>query len=191
MYSSFCRRRRPCGSWLDSVRIGYRTRQLWRTLTAKTLAPAERAEIRAVLSPEEYQLFLRYEMTDQQHCYRVMRTLRDAHFVDPELLIAALLHDVGKTEVSLTSIDRIVGSIAERSWRGSLSRWGNDPPEGWRRPFSVRVQHADWGATLAERAGSSTRVVCLIRRHQDKNFDDLPAEDAELLRLLQWADEQN
>lgn len=166
-------------------------RQLWRTVTAKPLSPSERDEIEAALSPEERRLFLRYEMTDQQHCYRVMRALREAGVDDPDLLTAALLHDIGKTEVSLTSMDRIVGTIAERGWHGSLERWGNDPPQGWHRPFAVRVQHAEWGALLAEGAGSRPAVVCLIRHHQDKIFDELTATDAERLGLLQWADEQN
>lgn len=173
------------------MRVGYRARQLWRTVTARALQPDEIAEIQAALSAEEYRLFLRYDMTDQQHCYRVLRSLRDKGAADADLLAAALLHDIGKTEVALSSVDRIVGTIAERGWRGSLERWGHEAPEGWRRPFSVRVQHADWGAQLAERAGSRPRVVCLIRRHQDKSVDGLTAEDARLLRLLQWADEQN
>ncbi|MEZ4519559.1 MAG: hypothetical protein R3C44_22915 [Chloroflexota bacterium] len=44
--------------------------------------------------------------------------------MNPDLLAAALLHDVGKTQVPLSSVDRIVGSLAERSWHGSLDRWG-------------------------------------------------------------------
>ncbi len=173
------------------MRVRYRARQLWRTVTAKALTPEQRADIQATLTPEEHRLFLRYDMTDQQHCYRVMRALVDRGAVDPDLLAAALLHDVGKTEVPLSSMDRIVGTIAEKGWQGSLDRWGNEPPQGWRRPFSVRVQHADWGAQLAERAGSRPRVVYLIRRHQDHSVEDMTPEDARLLQLLQWADEQN
>lgn len=166
-------------------------RQLWQAVRAKALSPSERAEIQAVLSPTEYQLFLRYDMTDQRHCYQVMTMLREGGTDDIDLLAAALLHDIGKTQVTLSSLDRIVGTLAERSWQGSLDRWGHQPPQGWRRPFAVRVQHADWGARLAEQAGSRPRVVELIRRHQDVRTDDLAAADAESLSLLQWADEHN
>lgn len=173
------------------MRVGYRARQLWRNVTARELLPEELEVIGKTLSGPEFALFLRYEITDQRHCYGVMRTLQEAGHDSPELLAAALLHDVGKTEVALSSVDRIVGTIAEKSWRGSLERWGHDLPMGWRRPFSVRVQHAEWGAQLAERAGSDARVVCLIRRHQDRQMDDLPEDMQQLLRCLQWADEQN
>lgn len=173
------------------MRVSYRVRQLWRAVTAKELSPSERAEIQAALSPAEYQLFLSYEMTDQRHCYGVMTTLREHEAGDPDLLAAALLHDIGKTQVTLSSVDRIVGTLAERSWQGSLDRWGHDAPQGWHRPFAVRAQHAEWGAALAEGVGSRPRVVELIRRHQDSCYDGLTADDAKLLRLLQWADEQN
>ncbi|MEZ4519560.1 MAG: hypothetical protein R3C44_22920 [Chloroflexota bacterium] len=37
---------------------------------------------------------------------------------------------------------------------------------------------------------SPSCCLCLVRRHQDKT-DGLTDDDAQLLRLLQWADEQN
>jgi hypothetical protein len=173
------------------VRVSYRARQLWRTVTSQALSPAALADIRTVLSDEEFALFLRYDLTDQQHCYRVMCALRDQGADDPDLLAAALLHDIGKSVVTLSSLDRVVGTLAERGWRGSLARWGNEPPEGWRRPFAVRVQHAAWGAQLAKGAGSNPTVVALIGHHQDCDTNGLSEREAVLLRLLQTADEQN
>ena len=178
------------------MRVGYRARQLWRTISAEPIASEQLDEVRAILSDDEYELFLRYDMADRQHCYRVMRLLHDSGARDHDLLVAALLHDVGKTQVSLTSLDRILGTIVERGWSGRLEQWGGEPPTGWHRPFSVRVQHAEWGAQMAEAAGCSPTTVYLIRHHQDKLLGgDSPEnavnKDAQLLRQLQWADEQD
>ncbi len=69
--------------------------------------------------------------------------------------------------------------------------WGQGKAEGWKRPFVVKVQHPVWGAEMAQAAGSSERVVNLIRRHQDPLPSKPSLVEDELLCLLQWADDQN
>lgn len=174
------------------MRVGYRLRQFWRTIAAEPMSLGQLEEVRAVLSADETELFLRYDPTDQQHCFRVLQTLRDAGVEDHDLLVAALLHDIGKTQVRLTALDRMVGTVAERTMPGRMAQWGTAaPPVGWRKPFVVRVNHATWGAEMAQQAGSSPTAVCLIRRHQDRIGDGLSQADLQLLYQLQWADELN
>ena len=48
----------------------------------------------------------------------------------------------------------------ERAWivigqgypAARVSEWGQAEPRGWKRPFVVAEQHADWGAEMAARA---------------------------------------
>ena len=169
--------------------LRYRLRQLWSNLTAGPLSDAAGREVGAALAPAERALFDRFSPADQWHSYRVLCDLRRAGYNDPELLTAALLHDVGKTRYPLSAGDRTAIVVGAVLFPGRVARWGQGAADSWRRPFVVRAQHPAWGAEMAAAAGSRPTVVELIRRHQDKP----PAEDelAGLLRALQWADDQN
>jgi putative nucleotidyltransferase with HDIG domain len=175
----------------------YRLRQFGQAVAAEPLAEAALAEVKAVLSAAEFDLFRRFDLGEQQHSFQVMGTLKEAGYEHPALLTAALLHDVGKTRSPLSVWDRSLVVAAEQVAPERTAVWGQGSAQGWQRPFVVKARHPAWGAEMAEAAGSSPLVVSLIRRHQD----DLPEtavaktgasdEEDDLLRLLQWADDQN
>ena len=170
--------------------LSYRLRQLRDNLAAGPLPAATHDEINALLSEPERVLFSRYAFADQWHGLRVLHMLRDAGYNHPDLLVAALLHDVGKTRYPLSVWDRIVIVAGQAFFGRRTERWGQGEPRGWRRPFVVRAQHPLWGAEMAALAGSRPGVVALIRRHQE-HLADVTSEDENLLRRLQWADDQN
>lgn len=169
--------------------LPYRLRQLRAILTAGPLSETAQREVAATLSAAERELFYRLTPADQWHSVRILGDLRDAGYNDPDLLAAALLHDVGKTRCPLSPWDRTLIVVGGALWPGRVAGWGAGQPEGWRRPFVVRAQHAAWGADMAEAAGSRPAVVELIRRHQDKA--DAGNEADRLLSALQWADDRN
>lgn len=170
--------------------LRYRLRQLFNNLTAGPLHEDARAEIGAVLSPAEVALFGRFTHADQWHSYRVLRTLRDAGYNHPDLLAAALLHDIGKTRCPLSAWDRTVIVVGEALFPGRADEWGRGQPASWRRPFVARTCHPAWGAEMAIQAGSRPAVVDLILRHQDQ-LAGTESENDRLLAYLQWADDQN
>lgn len=169
----------------------YRLGQFWRALTAAPLSSMAQQEVAAILNAGEASLFDRLDAAGQWHSYQVFCTLRDAGYTQPDLLVAALLHDVGKTRCPLSLVERAVIVLAQAIWPGKTAAWGQGEAVRWRRPFVVKAQHPTWGAEMAQAAGSTPLAVALIRRHQEP----LPAiaysaEDS-LLRRLQWADDQN
>jgi putative nucleotidyltransferase with HDIG domain len=170
---------------------GYRIRQFWQLLTAAPLPPQAWRDINAILTQPEVTLFRQFSAADRQHSYRVMHSLREAGCEEPELLAAALLHDVGKTRYRPHLWERIVGAVVETLCPKCVWRWGQGPARGWKRPFVIRCQHATWGAELAQTAGSSPRTVALIRHHQDKQPHALDKQMQQQLRQLQWADNQH
>jgi hypothetical protein len=176
---------------LVDVGLSYRLQQFWRNLTAGPLTPEARGEVEALLSPPEVALFEHYSLADQWHSYRVLRTLREAGHTEPDLLRAALLHDIGKSRVRLSLWDRTLIVAAEVIAPEAVEAWGREESDGWKRPFAARVQHPAWGAEMAAAAGSAPGVVELIRRHAD----DGPWDESELVEMslaaLQWADDQN
>jgi hypothetical protein len=167
----------------------YRLRQLRNNLAAPPLAAEASAEVAAVLSEPERALFARFSAADQWHSYRVFRALRDAGYNQPELAVAALLHDVGKTRYPLSAWERTVIVVGQALFPRRAERWGLGPPASWRRPFVVRAQHPAWGAEMVTAVGSSPAAVDLIRRHQDDPADGSAADP--LLTALRWADNRN
>jgi len=150
-------------------------------------------EAQEALAPPLFALFCRMQTSEQVHSLWVYRSLRNQKETHPDLLSAALLHDVGKTLHPLTIWQRIEIVLANRIVPDAVKRWGNAPPTGWRKPFVVAAQHPAWGAELAQKAGASPLVVLLIRRHQQEpqaeDGDPISEEDFLLVRLKTYDDE--
>ncbi len=168
----------------------YRVWQFWQIVAARPFSEEACAEVSKILTELQLALFQQFDKNDQWHSYRVMKMLQAAGHDDPDLLVAALLHDVGKTQVKISVWQRslIVVGVAFSSER--VASWGAGEAVGWKRPFVVKAQHPAWSAEMAEAAGTSSRAVALIRRHQDV-LDTAVTEEDKLLQLLQWADDQN
>ncbi len=143
------------------------------------------------MSAQELALFDRFSLNDQWHSYRVMKMLQAAGHTQPALLVAALLHDVGKTKLSLSIWQRSLIVLVSLLLPGQAAVWGQGEAVGWQRPFVVKAQHPAWSAEMAAAAGSLPQAIVLMRRHQDPIDPNDTSEEAALLRLLQWADDQN
>jgi len=174
-----------------SFKIGYRVWQFWQSLKG---APREEDQDGAgeVLSSEELSLFQQLLAADQNHGLRVLRSLKSEGESDPDLLKAALLHDLGKMRYPLRRWERVLAVLATGFFPRRLQTWGKKNPTGIFRPLVVLQQHPRWGAELAEAAGSSARTIWLIHNHEKELSDgDSPDGDLTLLRKLQTADNNN
>lgn len=132
--------------------------------------------------------FLTMKCADQHHGLDVALDLMQQGYTEPDLMAAALLHDVGKTRASSGLLSRVWVVLVEHYVPSAARRWssweeGRPLPRGLRRGFVVRRYHAEWGADIAAAAGAPPRTVAWIRRHH------APAGDDAALRALQRADE--
>jgi putative nucleotidyltransferase with HDIG domain len=171
--------------------VRYRLWQFWQIMTAVPLEPTAREEIAVILSTSELALFEQFALNDQWHSYRVMKMLREAGHNHHALLVAALLHDIGKTKLVLSIWERSLIVLASILLPRQTAVWGQGDAVGWKRPFVVKMQHPAWSAEMANAAGTDSQAVTLIQRHQDPIAPDDQSEEGQLLRLLQWADDQN
>lgn len=180
-------------------RVRYRTWQFWRSMRPAPLPSDHEEEVAAILNPNEMELFHRLPLADRHHCYRVMRTIKGTGHSENELLAAAILHDVGKTEAQTTWWDRPLVVLAEAIAPSAAEKWANGSGQGLSRPFKTKANHADWGANLALDAGSMALTVELIRRHhpdpaspigtnQNDSVKSTEEEFEQMLALLRWAD---
>jgi hypothetical protein len=166
-------------------RLAYRSRQFWNALTG-TRSSVETEVLLPHLSPAQIVLFRRMQKSEQVHACRMLEHLIAGGHTDPDLLSAALLHDVGKILYPPTLFERVIVVLGKHIFGKSAARWQEGKPTGPRRPFVVAAQHPAWGADLSSQAGASPRTVQLIRRHHDPFSTDDP-----LLVALQEADNIN
>jgi hypothetical protein len=149
----------------------YRVWQFVQALTARRLTPAERLEVSSLLTPPQQRLFRRMETNDQRHSLQVLRTLAKEGETCRDLLVAALLHDVGKSCHPLRLWERPIVVLTRLFHPAMVVRWGRhtgDKEWGWKRPFIIYEQHPAWGAQMATAAGCSPLTVWLIRWHQER-----------------------
>jgi hypothetical protein len=164
----------------------HRVGQFFLYLRARRTA-ADWELVKAVLLPAQAVLFGRMTPGEQIHSLKVMRWLAAHGYNRPELLQAALLHDVGKSAAPINLVERVEAVLVRWLMPGFYKRWAQAEPQGWRKPFVTATRHPDWGADLAAEAGAPPLVVSLIRRHQVRCFTAVTEEDR-LLSLLQEAE---
>jgi hypothetical protein len=164
-------------------RLAYRLRQ-FRLAFLGPWVPVPDGSLSPHLSPALLLLFRRMSPSEQAHSFAVLARLQAAGHSNPDLLAAALLHDVGKTRSPLSVWDRVLVVVGDRLFPRLARRWGNGQLRGPARPFVVAAHHPAWGAELALSAGASPRACDLIRRHQE-----LPCPPDPLLAALQQADD--
>jgi len=169
------------------LRVFYRARQFWQALTA-TPAAEDVHRASQLLSPQLLALFLDQTASEQVHSLNVFLQLCDQGERSPDLLSAALLHDIGKSRFPLRIWERVVVVIGRALALRQTEFWGRAEPRGWKRPFVVARRHAGWGAEMAAAGGASPLTIELIRRHHAPLADGLVEPEDRLLQRLQILD---
>jgi hypothetical protein len=170
----------------------YRARQFWLAWRAPSLNDHDLAPARSVLTAEQMQLFTCLQPSEQVHAIRVLQSVQQQGESDPDLVTAALLHDIGKVRAPLRLWERVLIVLGRGLFPQRASIWGYGQCRGWKRAFVVAEQHPIWGSQMAVEVGATPLTASLIRRHQSPNQSEpvSPLEDR-LLRILQVADHQN
>jgi hypothetical protein len=138
-------------------------RQALRHLTGHP-SQHERAQLAGWLSDAQLALFDSMHRADQRHGLDVADMLRGQGFDDPELLLAALLHDCSKGP-GVRLPQRVAWSLGERYGAGVTALFARLP--GFAAAFERLRWHAHDSAALALAAGCSERTAELIRHQAD------------------------
>lgn len=168
----------------------YRAAQFVWHLRAR-VSPEEQDLARHLLSPPLVALFDKMPRADRRHALDVYHALRRQGYDDPDLLSAALLHDIGKAN-GLPLLYRVAIVLVRALAPGWLSRL--DRKESWwRHAFHISLHHPQIGAEMIASAGGNDRLAAFARHHEAPRAagDDLPPEDIALLEAFHRLDDRH
>ena len=140
-----------------------------------------------LLTPEQRARFDALPAFDQQHLCRVANHLRSQGVADRDLLVAGLLHDIGKSDghTSVRFTDRVAKVLLKRVAPGTLDRVAGGYPECRFPGLALAVVHPELGAEAARQMGCSERTCWLIRNHEAPS--DLGDPDLARLQAADFA----
>jgi putative nucleotidyltransferase with HDIG domain len=143
---------------------------------------ADYALAREHLSPALVELFRAQHPRDIVHSAGTARWLLERGHTDPDLIAAALLHDLGKGHQR--RMDRVLYVIAS-NLRLARILGAAESRFALRQAVFRSASHSESGAEMLMRSGAPDRVVDLARLHH------VPPGRDPVLALLQQADAAN
>jgi hypothetical protein len=157
--------------WLEITR--YRLDQARQQLGfVAPLTQADYLEVQHWLPPTAQDLFRTMSRADQRHSLRVCCGLQARGCHEPDMLAAALLHDVGKAQGRVPFWTRPTLVLGKVLLPGKLKRSIIAPQmlqqarlPRWQQALNYAWWHAEVGAELAASAGLSEQAVLYIRTH--------------------------
>src|SRR5512140_2101779 len=148
------------------MNVLYRVRQFVRTVSAPR-NPPDLGELGALLTAEQQRLFATLAVVDQRHSLAVARALAAQGQTDPDLLRAALMHDIGKSLGRLALWERVAHVLLMHFAPRLVGRIGSAEKDGLGHGLYLLAHQAELGAQTAAQAGFSPEVVALVRGDGD------------------------
>jgi putative nucleotidyltransferase with HDIG domain len=156
-------------------RVTYRVAQFIRHLHWRGNQETD-AALSALLSSTEWELVQKLSPADRRHALSIHSTLTRQGHDDPDLLKAALLHDIGKVDTSgrVTIVHRVTKVLLAVVAPPLLDHLMRDGGGMLRHGLYLAHNHPEIGARKAKDAGASERLCWLIANHHDGTIPDDP-----------------
>ena len=160
----------------------WRIAQFFTALTHRHDREVDQRLRRVLLNEAQWQLMARLAPFDRAHALRVRDDLVAAGYTDPDLLLAAALHDVGKADAEgrVGLAHRVLVVLLRRFAPDLLARVAQTGGRRLSHGLYLATNHARLGAELAADTGASERCCSLIARHEERR----PVDDPELEALI-------
>jgi len=168
----------------------HRVRQFYHALAAP-LIQMDLSPVRHILGVQLFRLFEQLPPVERSHSLRVLGMLQQEGYSDPDLLQAALLHDVGKSSIRLRLHERVLIVLLSPVMRKLTAGTDAGRKSRWQNMLRIARQHPRWGAEMVLQAGGSETLVWLIRNHQHQLTHSPRNRKEEMLLALQAADRKN
>lgn len=127
--------------------MGHLVRRFFQSLSRRVPDDAETADLRVLMTTNEYELWKSMSASDQRHSLMVVKRFRQRlPDATPDEIVGVALHDVGKVESRLGTIGRVVATVVgPRTKR-----------------FASYHEHERIGQRLLRAGGSSSAVLALL-----------------------------
>lgn len=148
----------------------------------------DRDWVATLLTPAELALWQRMKHYDRRHGVAVARRVERAlgNEASRDVLVAALLHDVGKVAAGLGLYGRVVATLSAKAAGAEMAdEWSAH--NGIIRKVGLYVRHAELGGDMLGVAESSPLVVTWAREHHLP--EDQWTIDARIGTVLKSADD--
>lgn len=149
----------------------YRIQQFFKSLFV-TKSMVDMDFVRKYLSPAQEGVFLRMQAYDRYHSVLFAKTLiSNVYKVPNDLIVAALLHDVGKSRYPINSLHRMGAVVARKFVPALMDKENEDEVTFLNRTVLVSNHHAEWSEEMATSVEVSDLTAWIIAHHEDKEFD--------------------
>jgi putative nucleotidyltransferase with HDIG domain len=148
----------------------YRIKQFWHAL-CPLIHPEELDWVQRILPVCALPLFFNQSLPERRHAIDVAMDLSLSYPEKHNLLIAALLHDCGKSQYKLKIWERIYIVLLQKASRKIWNLLLCSRPM-LSCPLRTAQEHARWGAKMVQDIGLENEIVQLILYHHDPKTRD-------------------
>jgi UTP:GlnB (protein PII) uridylyltransferase len=150
----------------------YRIQQFFKSLFV-TKGMVDMEFVHKHLTAAQEGVFLRMQAYDRYHSVYFAKTLiSNVYKVPEDLIVAALLHDVGKSRYPINSFHRMGAVVARRFAPQVMEKENEEEVAFLNRTVLVSNHHAEWSENMAKSAGVSDLTAWIIAHHEDKVLDE-------------------
>lgn len=147
----------------------YRVKQFYWSITSK-IDEKGLEYVKNNLNAKEYKLFLRLSKQEQYHSMKVAKDVEQEclklKIESKELIMIALLHDIGKIYKKLNVFDKSIMVLADKITSGKIRNIKHS------KKTEVYFNHGIIGYELLKNSGINERALYLIKNHHNDRIKD-------------------
>lgn len=150
-----------------------RVKQFYMAITCK-ITDEDKKFIEAYLNKNEQELFYRLSVSEQCHCVRVTKDIKNFiynktndlkyNLSKEELIKVALLHDIGKINCNLNVFEKSIMVLLNKFTKGKLKKLNNI------KKVDVYYNHGIMGENILNKMQYSERFLYLVKNHHNNDI---------------------
>lgn len=163
--------------------VVYRIKQFYLAITSK-VSEEDKKFLSLYLDKEELSLFNKLPIYEKAHSIRTAKSVKEEcvkyNLEDGLLTKAALLHDIGKVEKTLSIVDKSLIVLLDKFTKGKVKKFSN------LKKIDVYYNHGEKGYNVLRKHIKDEKLLHLVKNHHNNEIKN----DKEL-QILKECDNKN